>query len=171
MAMVVVGLMQDAHQARGVVRALEGAGFDLEDIDTSGTLVDELMLLGVSDEDAHFFAEGARRGGMIVCARAGDPRMAEQAADIMDEHGAIDVDACSTGWRGKGWSGQVGTPVKTTVLAHYAIEFGEYPAGPGRIYRDARSYSGPERRHDALPFFGVNRRGPRLKHSGATPAR
>jgi len=157
--LVVMGLMQDPHQARGVVRALEDAGFDLEDIDTGGTLVDELSMLGVPAEDAHFFAEGARRGGMIVCARAGDARMAEQAADIMDEHGAVDVDACSAGWRSSGWNGRVGMPVKTATIAHYAVTFGEYPSGPGRIYRDARAYSGPERRHYALPFFGINRRG------------
>jgi hypothetical protein len=165
MAMVVVGLMHDAHEARGLVRALEDAGFDLEDIDATGTLVDGLSQVGVSAEDAHFFAEGARRGGMIVCARAGDARMAEQAADIMDEHGAVDVDACSAGWRSQGWNGQVGVPVKTASLAHYAVTFGEYPSGPGRIYRDARAYDGPERRHDEMPFFGVNRRG-----TGAPPA-
>lgn len=157
--LVVVGLMQDAHQARGAVRALESAGFELEDLDASGTLVDELPMIGVPAEDAHFFAEGARRGGMIVCARAGDARMAEQAADIMDEHGAVDVDACSAGWRSGGWNGRVGVPVQTATIAHYAVIFGEYPSGPGRIYRDARAYNGPERRHDALPFFGINRRG------------
>lgn len=159
MAMVVVGLMQDAHQARGVVRALEDAGFDLDDLDATGMLVDELSMMGMPAEDAHFFAEGARRGGMIVCARAGDGRMAEMAADIMDEHGAVDVDACSSGWRSQGWNGRAGVPVATASIAHYAVVFGEYPSGPGRIYRDARDYHGPERRHDELPFFGVNRRG------------
>jgi hypothetical protein len=168
MSLVVVGLMQDAHQARGVVRALEGADFELEELDATGMLVEELVLLGVPAEDAHFFAEAARRGGMIVVARAGDPRLAVMAADIMDEHGAIDVDACSAGWRSQGWTGQVGTPVKTATLAHYAVEFGEYPAGPGRIYRDARSYQGPERRHDALPFFGISRR--QADRAGARPS-
>lgn len=159
MAMVVVGLMQDAHQARGAVRALRSAGFDLEDLDATGTLVDELSMVGIPAEDAHFFAEGVRRGGMIVCARAGDARMAEMVADIMDDHGAVDVDACSAGWRSAGWNGRVGVPVQKASIAHYAVTFGEYPSGPGRIYRDARAYNGPERRHDALPFFGINRRG------------
>ena len=70
MAMVIVGLLKDAHQARGLIRALDDAGFSGDDIDMQGGLVADLTLRGVPAEDAQAYAEGVRRGGAIVCVRA-----------------------------------------------------------------------------------------------------
>jgi hypothetical protein len=88
MAMVIVGLLQDAHQARGVIRALDDAGFSGDDIEMSGGLLAELAMRGVPDEDAHAFAEGVRRGGAIVCVRTDDEEEAAEAAELMGAHGA-----------------------------------------------------------------------------------
>jgi hypothetical protein len=129
MGMIVVGLMKDAHQARGLVRALDDDGFERDEIDVSSGLLTELVARGVPDEDAPVYAEGARRGGMLVFVRADDDDEAAEAAELMAEHGAVDIDACATGWQQQG----------------YAVAFGEYPAAPGRIYYDSR-YRGPERR-------------------------
>lgn len=155
--MVVVGLMQDAHQARGAVRDLDAAGFDREDIDTAGALAVRLSGVGVPGEEAEYYAEAARRGGTIVCVCADDELEAERAADIMAEHGAIDIEACVATW------------LKTTALA-----VGEAPAGRGRMYRDPRTrpspsvrtpgasrderYTGLERRVRDQPYVGINRR-------------
>jgi len=154
MAMVIVALLRDAHQARGLIRALDDAGFSGEDIDLQGGLAGELALRGVPDEEAATFAEGVRRGGAVVCVRADDQQEAGEAANLMREHGALDIDACRAGWQGE--QVQPDPPAE-----HYASALGEYPAGPGRIYADARRrpYSGPERRVRSEAYSGSERRG------------
>ena len=88
MATVIVGLVSDAHQARGLIRALDDAGFSGEDIDMSGGLLSELAARGVPDEEANLYAEGVRCGGAIVCVRTDEEREAAEAAALMAEHGA-----------------------------------------------------------------------------------
>lgn len=142
MSMIVVGLVADAHQARGLVRALEDGGFELEDLDVTAGGLTELLSRGVPEQEAHIYAEGARRGGMMVFVCTDDEDEAVEAAEAMAEHGVVDIDACASGWRQEG----------------YAVAFGEYPAAPGRIYHDRRTYDGRERRKDDEPYAGVNRR-------------
>ncbi|HEY3074618.1 MAG TPA: hypothetical protein VGJ74_05540 [Burkholderiales bacterium] len=88
MATVIVGLVSDPHQARGLIRALDDAGFSGEDIDMSGGLLSELVARGVPDEEASLFAEGVHRGGAIVCVRTDEDEEAVEAAELMGEHGA-----------------------------------------------------------------------------------
>jgi hypothetical protein len=158
MAMVVLALMKDPHEARGLVRALDDAGFELEEIDTAGGMLPELSGMGVPAQDAQSFAEGSRRGGTVVCVCTEHDVEADRAAQLMAEHGALDIDACATRW-------QTDT---------YALSEGEYPAGAGRMYRDPRTraspatrtpgakpggpYHGPERRERDQPYVGINRR-------------
>ena len=132
MGMVIVALLKDAHQARGVVRALDDAGFSGDDIDLSGGMLAQLAARGVPAEDAAAFAEGVRRGGAIVCVRTDDEEEAAEAAELMSAHGALDIEACSSGWKRAGWSGRA--EVQPDVPSeHYAAQFGEYPSAPGRI--------------------------------------
>lgn len=151
MGMIVVGLMKDAHEARGIVRALDADGFELEDIDVSSGLLTELLSRGVPGKEANLYAEGVRRGGMLVFVRARDDDEAAEAAELMAAHGAADLDACATGWQ------------PDVVVEEYALVFGEYPSAPGRIYHDPRStgaarYEGPERRTRDEPYDGLDRR-------------
>jgi hypothetical protein len=158
---LVAGLVRDAHQARGLIRALAGAAFEREEIDMSGGPVAGLVARGVPEGEAHVLAEGIRRGGALVAVKADDEMEAEQAALLMSRHGAVDIEACSTGWRNQGWSGRITAPEDRVTIERYAYVFGEYPTGAGRIYRDPRaprSYSGPERRHMHKPYAGVERR-------------
>ena len=148
---IVVGLTRDAQQARGLVRALADAAFEREEIDMSGGPIAGLAAHGVSHDDAHVLAEGIRRGGAVVAVRADDEMEAEQAALLMSRHGAVDVDACATGWRNTGWRGRISAPEDRVRIERYAYVFGEYPPGAGRIYR-------LERRRAHQPYAGVNRR-------------
>jgi hypothetical protein len=136
MATVIVGLVSDPHQARGLIRALDDAGFSGEDIDMQGGLIAELAARGVPDDDAQIYAEGVRRGGAIVCVRTEDDDEAAEAAEIMHSHAVVDIDACAPAWSG------------------------QYPSAPGRIYHDPRvpRYAGPERRESQEPYDGVERR-------------
>ena len=85
---LVAGLMKDAHQARGLVRALADAAFEREEIDLSAGPVAGWVARGVPEGEAHILAEGIRRGGVVVSVRADDAMEAEQAALIMGRHGA-----------------------------------------------------------------------------------
>ena len=88
---IVAGLMKDAHQARGLVRALADAAFEREEIDMSGGPIAGLVNCGVPEAEAHVLAEGVRRSGVIVAVKADDEMEAEQAALLMSRHGAIDI--------------------------------------------------------------------------------
>jgi len=148
MAMVIVGLMKDPHEARGAVHALREAGFTLEELHTQGSLAECLSEMGVPEGEVGVYAEGIRRGGMLVGVAADSEDEAENAAYIMAEHGAVDLAACAQSWNG------------TSV----EMLFGDLPNGPGRVYRDPRMtheqqrYRGPERRHANQPYEGINRR-------------
>ena len=93
MGMIVVGLVRDVHKARGLVRALEDDGFELEDLDVSAGLLTELVSRGVPQREADVLAEAVRRGGMLVFVRAEDDDEAVEAAETMAEHGVVDLDA------------------------------------------------------------------------------
>lgn len=70
----------------------------------AGGLVGALTDAGVSESDANTYAEGVRRGGTLVTVRA-DESSASRVADILDDHGTIDMDERSRSWRSEGWSG------------------------------------------------------------------
>jgi hypothetical protein len=154
MTMIVVGLVADPHQARGLVRELEDDGFELEDLDASASVLTELLSRGIPAEEAPIYAEGVRRGAMLVFVQAQDEDQAAEAAETMAAHGVVDIDACARGWQSQ----------PDVEVGEYALLFGEYPAAPGRIYQDPRAmgaaprYQGPERRNRDQPYAGVNRR-------------
>ena len=63
-----------------------------------------LRNLFVPDEDRYAYAEGMRRGSVLVSAQV-DERQVEQAADILEHAGALDLDQQEASWRQSGWSG------------------------------------------------------------------
>ena len=68
-----------------------------------GGLVGALTASGVSESDAHFYAEGVRRGGVLVTVRAQSPEQASRAAKILQENGAADLLQLSAEWERQGW--------------------------------------------------------------------
>jgi uncharacterized protein (TIGR02271 family) len=85
-----------------IAAALTGAGLGA----VTGGLIGGLTRLGVPDEDAHYYAEGVRRGGILVTVAADDEREAEMAADILRRHGALDIDERASEWKKQGWKGR-----------------------------------------------------------------
>lgn len=57
------------------------------------------------DEDRATYAEGLRRGGYLVTVSAIPSEYYDQALDILDDEGSIDVDERSASWRSEGWTG------------------------------------------------------------------
>lgn len=81
-----------------IVALLSGAGMGA----VAGGAIGALTKMGVTEEDARYYAEGVRRGGFLVTVAADDDS-AEKAADIMRLHGAIDLDKQAESWREEGW--------------------------------------------------------------------
>lgn len=70
----------------------------------TGGIVGALVNTGVPEEHAHYYAEGVRRGGTLVTVEA-DDASAQQVADIMKRHRAVDVNQRAATWRQGGWTG------------------------------------------------------------------
>jgi len=87
--------------ALGTAGATAAAGAGIGAV--TGGLLGALVGAGIPESDAHFYAEGVRRGGTLVILKASDD-MANRAHDIMQRHGAVDVDKRSAEWRSTGWT-------------------------------------------------------------------
>lgn len=88
-----------ALAAGPIVSALTGAGVGA----AAGGIIGALTRMGIPEEEAHYYAEGVRRGGTLVSARADDESKAARAADIMDAHNAMDIEGLAEDWRSQGW--------------------------------------------------------------------
>ena len=103
---LVVGLMGLAIPGIGpivaagpIAAALAGAGVGA----VAGGLIGGLTGVGVSEDDASYYAESVRRGGALVTVRADDSR-ADEAASLMRNHGAVDIERRVEQWKQEGWS-------------------------------------------------------------------
>src|SRR5690606_32970874 len=83
-----------------LVAGLAGAGIGA----AVGGLVGALVSWGVPQEEAELYAESVRRGSTLVGLKADDDRV-QQAVNIMNNHGPVDVQRRSEYWRATGWSG------------------------------------------------------------------
>jgi hypothetical protein len=82
-----------------IATALAGLGVGA----AAGGIIGALVNIGVPEEDAQYYAEGVRRGGILVTV-SGDEREADRAAEVMRRHGAVDIDERVEHWRSSGWS-------------------------------------------------------------------
>jgi uncharacterized protein (TIGR02271 family) len=80
--------------------ALTGAGIGA----ATGGIVGALTDVGIPDEEAHMYSESIRRGNTLVVAQVTDSRVNE-AAQIMERGGLVDLDRHSKQWRSEGWRG------------------------------------------------------------------
>ncbi len=114
MAKTAIGLFENRQAAERVAGELERAGFQREDIrilsappagaesgpskpgymagsTMTPTDVGNTDVLKIGGADPAPYWEGVRRGGIIVAVTSVDDR-ADEAARIMDQHGALDVE-------------------------------------------------------------------------------
>jgi hypothetical protein len=114
MAKTAVGLFENSGSADGVVRDLTARGFLQKDVRVLGEPVEmpgsglmstphadfevdllrDLTAFGVVEGDAEAYVQGVRRGGVIVFA-TGTGKNADQAAEIMNCHGALEIEKIS----------------------------------------------------------------------------
>jgi hypothetical protein len=69
---------------------------------TAGGIIGALTQAGVSDADANTYAEGVRRGGVLLSARVPDNRQGELEAKLA---GFVDVRSRADAYRQSGWTG------------------------------------------------------------------
>jgi hypothetical protein len=70
----------------------------------AGGIVGALTESGVSERDAHVYAEGVRRGGSLVTARV-DDRLAGEAERILRGERAVNLDERRSAYEAGGWTG------------------------------------------------------------------
>jgi hypothetical protein len=79
----------------------------------AGGLIGSLTGAGVSEEHAHVYAEGVRRGGSLVTVRTSD-KWAETARSILSSAEAVDPSVRRQAYVSQGWSGfDAGAPAYT----------------------------------------------------------
>jgi len=84
--------------AAAIGSTVAGAGIGA----AAGGLIGALVGLGIPEEDANFYAEGVKRGGVLVTVRASDDR-ASEAMRILQQANAADVDTRRSEWTQSGW--------------------------------------------------------------------
>jgi len=90
-----------------LVATLTGAGVGAAVGSGAGGLIGALTHEGVSEDDAHVYAEGVRRGGYLVTARVEDTRVSE-AQGILSRSGH-DAATRRAVYEKEGWTGRSGT--------------------------------------------------------------
>jgi hypothetical protein len=68
----------------------------------TGGVVASLVDFGVPEEEAHYYAEGLRRGSTLVSVATSDEH-ANRVEEILNRYSPIDVDRRATSWRETGW--------------------------------------------------------------------
>ena len=109
-----VGLFEDAGIVEDVVREIEALGFPRNEVQVVGEpatfevtgvmsfgrldfevhLMRELTRIGATKAEAQAYIDGLRRGGALVFATGTDNNV-DAAADIMNRHGAIEIEETS----------------------------------------------------------------------------
>jgi uncharacterized protein (TIGR02271 family) len=102
-SLAAAGIARD--RIRMVAGEQPGAGMTAgRDTHSSKGFWDSLADLFMPDEDRYTYAEGLRRGGYLVTVTTTDGEY-EQALDILDDEGTIDIDERASSWRSEGWEG------------------------------------------------------------------
>lgn len=83
---------------------LTGAGVGAVAGGVTGGLLGALIGLGIPEEEAGYYAEGVRRGGVLLTIQAEDQNT-DQVMDILNRHNPIDINSRVEQWRSQGWSG------------------------------------------------------------------
>jgi hypothetical protein len=81
-----------------------GAGIGAAGGAATGSIVGALKNAGHTEEEAHVYSEGVRRGGTLVSAKVADTEIARAEA-ALDRNQPVDVVARGSAYRKSGWNG------------------------------------------------------------------
>lgn len=80
-----------------------GAGIGAAGGAATGTMVGALKEAGHTDEEAHVYSEGVRRGGTLLSARV-DDTLVDAAQDVLDRNRSVDATTRGADYRQSGWT-------------------------------------------------------------------
>jgi len=80
-----------------------GAGLGAIGGAATGGIVGALKNAGHSDEEAHVYSEGVRRGGTLVSAKVPDD-LADEAQAVLERHRSVDATTRGAAYRQSGWN-------------------------------------------------------------------
>ncbi|MBA2676831.1 MAG: hypothetical protein H0U76_00295 [Ktedonobacteraceae bacterium] len=69
----------------------------------AGGIVGSLTGMGLSKDESHFYAEGVKRGNILVTVQA-RPEQVQQVSDTMRSDNAVDVNTRRQEWQDQGWT-------------------------------------------------------------------
>jgi uncharacterized protein (TIGR02271 family) len=148
--------------ADAAVNDLVAAGVPREQISTAGTgsadtsapqersFWEELKDLFLPAEDRYAYAEGLRRGGVVVSVRS-EEAIYPRVLEILDRDGAVDLEKREAAWREEGWTGYpgpIGVPESTGEEASSSLGATSSPMAPSR--RGMAAESGTE---EVVPLY------------------
>jgi uncharacterized membrane protein len=109
-----------------IAAALTGAGIGA----AAGGLVGALTESGIPEEHAKYYAEGVRRGDVLVTVKT-DSYRADHVCDVLDRNNAVDVDERVSNWKQRGWTGyrEDASPYSTDELRSER----QYYGAPGTL--------------------------------------
>ncbi|MBV9786077.1 MAG: hypothetical protein JO264_19925 [Acidisphaera sp.] len=86
-----------------LIATITGAGVGAAVGGAAGGLIGGLTSAGVSEDEAHVYAEGVRRGGSLITVRADDPQAA-RVESILGQRSYVDTAARRQEYEEGGWS-------------------------------------------------------------------
>lgn len=107
----------------------------------TGGIVAGLVDLGIPESEANIYAEGVRRGGVLLIVKAED-HWAEAAVDIMERYKPINIENQLQDWRQEGWAkfdNSASPYIQAEGTVEKKAEMNEGKAGMWQT--DVRSYS------------------------------
>lgn len=117
-----------------IAAALAGAGVGA----VAGGVIGALSKMGVPEDEAHYYAEGVKRGGTLITLHARDDRIADCAAQVMQRHGAVDIEQRAVEWKKQGWAGRAvetqGEQVIPVTKEELAVGKRQVSRGGVRVY-------------------------------------
>jgi uncharacterized protein (TIGR02271 family) len=70
-----------------------------------GLLESRRRELGLPAEHIGYYSEGVRRGGYLVTVDVDNERETDRAVDVLEDHGAVNIEEKASEWQKSGWSG------------------------------------------------------------------
>jgi len=99
-----IGPVLAAGPLATAVSALVGAGIGAAAGGALGGIIGGLVDMGIPEEQAHYYAEGVRRGGVLVTARTNDADT-DRAHQLMEQYNPVNIEDRAAAWRQEGWKG------------------------------------------------------------------
>jgi hypothetical protein len=112
-----------------IVATITGAGAGA----ATGGIIGGLTDLGISEDDAHTYAEGVRRGGTLVSVRL-DNAEAVRASDILERHNPVDIETRGESWTESGWNRKFDSSAPAYQPGEIAAERQRYGVGGSPLF-------------------------------------